>query len=218
MSHPSPPLASFLDERDRLRQGGPAVAADTNWTEIGATVAKQLTDRLDSAIRLLTPGGQAMAVVAVGGYGRSEMCLASDVDLMIVHDGTVAEDSVQELLYPLWDARLKVGHSVRTPREVVEAARDTIETLTSLLGARFVAGSAELWDETEALVTALLRNEREWVLAALKGEERARRLAEPFHLQAVDTKHGRGGLRSLHSLGWERAVRARRYRHPGRNR
>ena len=195
------PLSPFLRERAELGGGVPGP-----WTETGTTVARRLTEGLDSAIRSLAPTRSGSSVVAVGGYGRAEMCLASDVDLMIVHDGTIADDDVQGLLYPLWDARLKVGHSVRTPRQVAEAAGDNIETLTSLLGARLIAGSGELWSESESLVAALVRRKREWILAALKGEERVRRLAEPFQLQAVDTKRGRGGLRSLHGLGWERAV------------
>ena len=52
--------------------------------------------------------------MAVGGYGRSELCLYSDIDLLLLHDGPVDEEAVRAILYPLWDSGLKIGHATRT--------------------------------------------------------------------------------------------------------
>src|SRR5690606_1354158 len=85
------------------------------------------------------------AVVAVGGYGRREQFRHSDIDVMVlVAPG--ASEGVGTLLYPLWDAGLKVGHSVRTVEQAVAVSRENIETLTALLDARFVAGDRSLYD------------------------------------------------------------------------
>lgn len=198
------PLHDFLTERARVIDERPF----DRWTEAGTSIAERLTGCLDEAIRNLAGTDSSASVIAIGGYGRSELCLQSDVDLMILHDGQLPADWVQAVLYPLWDARLKVGHSVRTPKEVASAARDNIETLTSLVGARLLAGPSDRWQETVVLLKSLFRRERDWILAALKAEERQRRSAEPVRLLAANVKTGRGGLRSLNSIGWERAALA----------
>ena len=57
-------------------------------------------------------GDDALAVVAMGGYGRRELCLGSDVDLMVIHQGNLSpqmEQVFHDALYALWDAKLDVG-------------------------------------------------------------------------------------------------------------
>src|SRR5210317_2260775 len=63
-------------------------------------------------------GDGDIALVALGGYGRKELFPFSDIDLMFLHGrwvrGKVLENAIEKLMYPLWDAGLEVGHSVRT--------------------------------------------------------------------------------------------------------
>jgi [protein-PII] uridylyltransferase len=71
-------------------------------------------------------GDPAVALVAVGGYGRAELCPYSDVDLLILYERSSTDFSkflARELIYLLWDAGLKVGHSWRTPQQCLEMAR-----------------------------------------------------------------------------------------------
>ncbi|MGD2060159.1 MAG: HD domain-containing protein [Acidimicrobiia bacterium] len=162
-----------------------------------------LTSGLDDAISLLAnPGDEPLAVIALGGYGRGELSPYSDVDLMLLHD--VADPSVAAagLFRPLWDAKLKVGHSVRTVGEAATAARDRFDTQTTLLTARFVTGSTELFDRLMEAVSAVTRARplRRHLVAA----ERMRREETPFLLMATDVKNGRGGLRTLQGFEWER--------------
>jgi [protein-PII] uridylyltransferase len=155
----------------------------------------------------------ALAVVAVGGYGRAEVSPHSDVDLLILVDDRrrPVPEALRSLLYPLWDAGFQVGHAVCTPREAIERARGGLEAATSLLEARLVAGPTELYEE-------LAGRRRRWL--ERDGRRIARRVLEVTaerHLRveragwvlAPDLKHDAGGLRDLHALGWLAAVAGR---------
>ena len=143
-----------------------------------------------------------MAVVALGGYGRGELSLYSDVDLMLLHDVGDAAAAAADLFRPLWDAKLRVGHSVRTVREASDAARERFDTQTTLLTSRLVAGSEDLFEQLMAAVTRVTRARplRRYLVDA----ERNRRAEAPYRLMAVDIKTGRGGLRALQGFEWER--------------
>ncbi len=146
--------------------------------------------------------GAPLAVIALGGYGRCELSPHSDIDLMLLHDVADPSAAAAALFRPLWDAKLKVGHSVRTVAEAAAAARDRFDTHTTLLTARFVTGSIELFDRLNEAVAAVTRARplRRHLLAA----ERERREETPFLLMATDVKSGRGGLRTLQGFEWER--------------
>ena len=69
-----------------------------------------------------------LAVVALGGYGRRELCFGSDVDLMVIHQGRLSPEMseiISKTLYALWDAKLDVGHSILTIRECSRLAMNT---------------------------------------------------------------------------------------------
>jgi [protein-PII] uridylyltransferase len=152
----------------------------------------------------------ALAVVAVGGYGRAELSPHSDVDLLLLVDDRrrPGAEALRGLLYPLWDAGFQVGHAVCSPKEAIERARGGLEAATSLLEARLVAGPAGLYEE-------LAGRRRRWL--ERDGRRIARRVVEVTaerHLRveragwvlAPDLKHDAGGLRDLHALGWLAAV------------
>jgi [protein-PII] uridylyltransferase len=88
------------------------------------------------------------AVIALGGYGREEQCIHSDVDLLFLFEKSVpeeAEDLVREIIYPLWDIGLDVGYATRSIKECVNLALEEVEVLTSLLDARFICGMSPLY-------------------------------------------------------------------------
>ncbi len=162
-----------------------------------------LTASLDRTVsELIDSGSTSMAVVALGGYGRGELSLYSDVDLMLLHEVDDPSAAAAGLFRPLWDAKLRVGHAVRTVREASEAARERFDTHTTLLTSRLVAGSEELFDHLLGEVTRVTRARP--LRRHLVDAERARRADAPFRLMAVDVKTGRGGLRALQGFEWER--------------
>ncbi len=175
----------------------------------GPDVCRALTQALDRCLAaLLPPDATRLAVVAVGGYGRGELCLHSDVDVMLLHGGRLPPGAVEAVLYPLWDARLTVGHAVRSVKEALAAARERTETATALLDARLIAGDAALVAELREGLGRLLRRGRLDLAGPLLAAERERRAREPDQLQEANLKDGRGGLRALQALHWWRQARA----------
>lgn len=188
-------LLDFIDLRDSLRQARIGSG--------GREVSTALTDELDRAIsRLVSPLPDRVAVVALGGYGRGEMSPFSDVDLMLLHDMEDPSGLAADLFRPLWDAKLRVGHAVRTLGESASAAKERFDTQTTLITSRLVAGDDGLHRELMAEVTAVTKARP--LRRHLVAEERARRAATPFLRMDVDVKSGRGGLRTLHGFEWER--------------
>lgn len=147
-----------------------------------------------------------IAVVALGSYGRRELCPGSDVDLLLLHDLRSGVGRVADALwYPLWDAGFKLGHAVRTPGESLRLAGRDLATLTSLLDGRLVAGGLRA-DAGDVLERArdLARKRRRPLVEAL-AEAARRREEHPGaigHAVEPDLKNGAGGLRDLQSLAW----------------
>ena len=69
-----------------------------------------------------------VALVALGGYGRSELCPSSDLDLMLIHNDKEDIDSLADRIwYPLWDEGFKLGHSVRSLEQTLRLAASDLE-------------------------------------------------------------------------------------------
>ncbi|HWW53600.1 MAG TPA: [protein-PII] uridylyltransferase, partial [Acidimicrobiales bacterium] len=160
-----------------------------------------------------TGAGQAqpkgMALVALGGYGRSELCPESDIDVMLVHDGRTDVATVADRVwYPIWDTGVHLGHSVCTVAEALDLAADDLETATAILSARHVAGDPELTARLASSGQAQWgKRARHWLpqLAANVAARHERSGEVAFRLEP-DLKEGRGGLRDVHALGWSEAA------------
>ena len=153
------------------------------------------------------------AFVALGGYGRMEQCLHSDVDVLVLFDRTVppqAEELLRETVYPLWDLGLEVGYATRTLKECRSQAASDFAVLTPLMDARFLCGFSPLYSKLVQWVREgfLPRHRRaflEWL--ARSNQERHERFGDSAYLLEPDIKEGRGGLRDYHAMGWTAMAR-----------
>ncbi|MFI6125030.1 [protein-PII] uridylyltransferase [Streptomyces sp. NPDC051064] len=156
-------------------------------------------------------GVRGAALVAVGGYGRGELSPRSDLDLLLLHDGTADAGAVAALAdgiwYPVWDLGLALDHSVRTPGEARRTAGEDLKVQLGLLDARPVAGDLGLVAGLRTSILADWRNQAPKRLPALDElcRERAERMGELQFLLEPDLKEARGGLRDATAL---RAVAA----------
>ena len=90
--------------------------------------------------------------MAVGGLGRREPAPYSDLDLVLLHDGKVADLSAvaDGIWYPIWDSGVSLDHSVRTPNQALAVAKDDLKALLGLLDIRHIAGDAGLTGRVRA--------------------------------------------------------------------
>nr|WP_203621750.1 [protein-PII] uridylyltransferase [Streptomyces sp. SID8499] len=150
------------------------------------------------------------SLVAVGGYGRGELSPRSDLDLLLLHDGSAPEAVAalaDRLWYPVWDLGLALDHSVRTPAEARRTAADDLKAQLGLLDARHLAGDRGLTTALRTEILADWRNQAPKRLPELRDlcAERAERQGELQYLLEPDLKEARGGLRDATAL---RAVAA----------
>jgi [protein-PII] uridylyltransferase len=152
--------------------------------------------------------GERMTLVAVGGYGRGEMALHSDIDIGFLtpwkQTGWV-EQVIESILYMLWDLGLKVGHSSRSLDDMVRMAKSDLTICTALLEGRYVWGDQQLYDEAAARFDKEVQagNARSFVAQKL-AERTARheRMGDSRYVVEPNLKEGKGGLRDLHTLFW----------------
>ena len=151
---------------------------------------------------------ERLLVMAVGGYGRGEMALHSDVDLAFVtpwKPTAWAEQVAESMLYLLWDLKLKVGQSIRSVDELVRIAAGDHTVRTAVLEARYVWGDEALFEEVEACFRRDAGAAGIADFATKKLEERNerhRRLGDSRYVVEPNVKDGKGGLRDLHTLFW----------------
>ncbi|MDO9527040.1 MAG: [protein-PII] uridylyltransferase, partial [Gemmobacter sp.] len=152
--------------------------------------------------------GERLALLAVGGYGRSEMAPHSDVDLLFITPWKVtpwAESVIESMLYILWDLRLKVGHATRTVKDCVRLAREDITIRTALLEKRFLAGDKPLAEELRAHLhdDLFAGTGPEFIEAKLaERAERHKKQGGQRYVLEPNVKEGKGGLRDLQTLYW----------------
>lgn len=159
------------------------------------------------------PSG-AVALLAIGGYGRGELAPQSDLDLLLVHDvkarkvAKEIEPIASALWYPLWDAGVKLGHAVRRLDEQLELAATDLDSATALVTARPLAGDDQLAAQVVERGLAVWQRDHTRHLAALRDRVRAREDASgdvAYRLEP-DLKDGHGGLRDVQSLWWAEAA------------
>ncbi|MFI5783638.1 [protein-PII] uridylyltransferase [Nocardia sp. NPDC051570] len=192
--------------RDQLLKGG-----DTRHPRLDAEALRQaLVDLYE--LWLTTKGAEfgitrdsGLAVVAVGGLGRREMLPYSDLDLMLLHDDIDPErvaEVADKLWYPLWDAHIKLDHSVRTVPQALRVAAGDLTAGLAMLEARHIVGDAEL---SNLLIGGVRREWRTGIRSRFgelveQAETRWKRNGEIAHRAEPDLKYGRGGLRDIQLL------------------
>jgi len=155
----------------------------------------------------------SLALVAIGGYGRSELNPYSDIDLMFLHHGQVSAGRpyptltkvLDGILYPLWDVGLKVGHSVRTIDEAVKVANSDMQSKTSLIESRLVMGSEALFSQFQKMLVArcVQGYESEYIgMRVADQKDRRLKFGNSACMQEPNIKSGCGGLRDFQNLVW----------------
>jgi [protein-PII] uridylyltransferase len=158
----------------------------------------------DLAERAAGESSRHLALLAVGGYGRSSLCPYSDLDVVLVHTGHRDIQSVADAIwYPVWDEGVHLDHSVRRPSEVLSAAAQDARVALGLLDARLV------WGDPKVVEPLLAKTRAAWreslgtrYLPTLQAQMAERRVSagDVAFLLEPDLKESHGGLRDVSVL------------------
>jgi len=148
------------------------------------------------------------AIVALGGYGREEQCVHSDVDILFLFKKHIPDEAVsliQEIIYPLWDIGLEVGYATRTLKECIDLASKNYEILTPILDARFICGMSILFSELMIAAREKILNKRskkivDWLVKT--NADRHQHFGDSTYRLEPNLKEGQGGLRDYHTMLW----------------
>jgi len=204
-------------ERGRAEIARRLSAAPTRGSETAAAYAF-LTDQIlrlnyDFTVERLYPinnpsAAERLTLMAVGGYGRGEMALHSDVDLAFLtpwKQTSWSEQVIESMLYSMWDLGLKVGHSSRSLDEMLRMAKSDLTIRTALLEGRFVWGDEALYDQAATMFAreVVRGTGRAFITDKLaERNERHQRMGDSRYMVEPNIKEGKGGLRDLHTLFW----------------
>ncbi len=146
-----------------------------------------------------------IVLIAVGGYGRRELAPHSDLDILLVHKSVKnIGDIASKMWYPIWDAGIKLGHAVRTPKETIQLCSSDLDTATALVTARVIAGNQKLGIELIQEASASWKKDgRQWLVQLhARILDRYAKDGEVAFLLEPNLKEGLGGLRDIHALQW----------------
>lgn len=145
-----------------------------------------------------------LALFATGGYGRGELSLYSDIDILLLAPDEIKSDvssKIDNLVAMLWDVGLEPALSVRGINDCLEAATDHT-VASALLEARLLIGNEVLQNIPSEVVNKLW-SQRDFYQVKID-EAKARYIqhnATEYNLEP-NIKTAPGGLRDIHVVGW----------------
>src|SRR4030042_5601145 len=197
----------FLDTKNRRAQ---SVAPHSSSKEF----LRQNSAMVDGLVRKAFQMAQSqisspsVCLMAVGGYGRSELAPYSDIDLLLLYSSSQKHELpplVEKILHPLWDLGLDVSCSSRTINECIKMAQSDLHIKTSLIDGRYLDGEYEFFRKLYDLFTkkVLHRTVQKFAEALAKDLYlRRQKYEDPAYTLEPNMKEGDGGLRDFQIGRW----------------
>ncbi len=194
-SAPAPPAAAGIGEQRATLLADGAL--------VGSAFCRAYTALLDRWVSELLGETSGIALVALGSYGRGEMCPGSDVDLLLLHTRPGDIETIADRIWqPIRDAQVELDQSIRTVAEALAVAESDLKTELGLVDARFVAGDEQLAKDLMARAGAQWQRRAPSLLGRIEALVRDRHTmaGEVGFLLEPQLKDGRGGLRDIDVL------------------
>ncbi len=146
-----------------------------------------------------------ISLVALGSYGREQLCVYSDIDLMIVYKdikGYNTKEIIESILNMIWDSNLKLGHRVHEINDLIPASKTDHSIKTALIESRFLCGSKFIWIETENILNIIRKIDQERFIQQKLEDFYTREKKYPIINMNPNIKSGVGSLRDVNTLFW----------------
>ena len=199
----------WRDKRDEQRKIHEAGGSGWEVCHALSEVLDSVLVRIyQSALEEISPDlSSRIALVLVGGCGRRDIAPYSDVDLMLLYQGSLTDDVVEfsrRISHDVTDAGMQLGYSLRTPREACTMSLSDAYIFSSLTEARMLAGSEELFEYFQGRFKRIaMRKTANIIKAIIAAREQERvEFGETVYLLRPNVKKSRGGLRDLHLIRW----------------
>ena len=219
------PLSDLAPLREHYKAGKTALLS--SLAQSGASsrgirsLLKKLAKHADATLQQLWQRagfGADCTLIAVGGYGRGELFPNSDVDVLLLlpdgtqidvdtvdqsqNDGTSLKTRIENFIGSCWDCGLEIGSSVRTLAECIEESAKDVTVQTSLLEARWVAGSKDNFTQLRAQLDAAIDPQAFFVAKTLELRQRHNKFEDTPYALEPNCKESPGGLRDLQVVLW----------------
>jgi len=206
-----------MTPQERKERLAAILAAAKSWHEEGATpfeIVQRLSGEVDQLLvgvfsEVLAGQLEDVTLVAVGGYGRRELCPRSDVDVLILRRRDQAAQELERLIQILWDSGFDLGSAVRTIKECSHYMSDH-STATSMLESRFLAGSQTLFEEYQTRCVQRFRRRHADGFARAKMDRLRQSIEDsrrPIYVIEPNLKDGPCGLRDVQRILWIQNIR-----------
>ena len=149
----------------------------------------------------------ALALVAVGGYGRGELHPHSDIDLLVLtakENDKKNRTNISKFFTFLWDIHLEPGNSVRSVKQCKQEAIKDITVATALMESRLLVGPELLYEKMKAAT----ESKKVWPIKAFFKAKRDEQIARHERYYDIDyalepnIKTSPGGLRDIQTVAW----------------
>lgn len=146
-----------------------------------------------------------ISLVAVGGYGRGELHLYSDIDLLILipnNSHKIHQESIAQFLTFLWDVGLEVGHATR---DIKDCARviDDLSIVTNMLESRLIIGPESAFDKMKHVIKASDWSSQSFLVEKQKEQRnRHNNFSNTAYNLEPNIKESPGGLRDIQTVAW----------------
>ena len=182
--------------------------------ESARRVVEGLSDGMDGILRplfreMMHSDVSQVALLAVGGYGRRELCPQSDIDLMFLRDPGKGGEEIERMVRLLWDGGVQLGHSVRTPEECLSFMMDDHITAAALFEGRYLAGSEALMRRFQEMLNRYRKRSGEH-FAHAKLDQLRESVESPERTIFVTEPHLKDGaccLRDIQHILWIERMR-----------
>ncbi len=212
---------SVVEARQTWRHGCSKLREIHESGASGLSICSQLTELLDSvliqicqtAIDEISPDlGSRVSITLLGGCGRGDIAPFSDVDLMLLYQGSLTDDIIElsrRLNQDIADSGLQLGFSCRTPREACTMSLTDAYIFSSLTEARLLSGNPDLFENFQGRFRRITNKKNTSLIKAIiaaRAKER-HEYGETVYLLRPNVKRSRGALRDIHLIRWLGFVR-----------